>query len=42
MSFADEWYLQGSKNRERFSTAYRNASDLIRERISRLAILPSQ
>jgi hypothetical protein len=42
MSFTVEWYLEGSRNSERFSTAYHKAADLIRERISKLAILPSQ
>jgi hypothetical protein len=42
ISFTVEWYLEGGKNSERFSTAYHKAADVIRERISKLAILPSQ
>jgi hypothetical protein len=34
-------HIEGGKNRERFSSGYRKAAAAIRDRISRLAILPS-
>jgi hypothetical protein len=38
--FGPTWYEEGERNRGRFSKAYRRAGDIIRDRISRLAILP--
>ncbi len=40
--FGPTWYEEGERNLGRFSKGYRKAADTIRERISRLAILPSQ
>ena len=37
--FSSVWYEQGSKNLNRFLAAYSNVSNLIRERISKLAIV---
>jgi hypothetical protein len=39
--FEPEWYEQGERNRGRFSKSYYKAAEIIRDRISRLAILPS-
>jgi hypothetical protein len=39
-SFSDEWYENGQRNRGRFDAEYRKAADIIRARISELAILP--
>ena len=40
-TFSLKWYTDGAENRERFMKAYNLASQIIRERISRLAVLPS-
>jgi anion-transporting ArsA/GET3 family ATPase len=40
-TFSQEWYEEGERNRTRFATAYVQASELIRDRISRLAVLPT-
>jgi hypothetical protein len=39
--FAPTWYEEGERSRGRFSKGYRRAADIIRDRISKLAILPS-
>lgn len=36
--FSSDWYHRGQENLDRFMAAYRRASDLIRERISKLAV----
>lgn len=40
-TFSIKWFTDGGENHERFMKAYHLASEIIRERISRLAILPS-
>jgi hypothetical protein len=39
--FEPDWYEQGERNRGRFLKSYHKAAGIIRDRISRLAILPS-
>lgn len=40
-AFTSAWYTQGKTNCNRFEVAYKNASKVIRERIEKLAVLPS-
>jgi hypothetical protein len=39
-AFTDDWYERGEKNLARFSKDYGTVARIIRERISKLAILP--
>jgi hypothetical protein len=39
--FSNKWYQQGSENRAEFGKAYDQAVTVIRDRISRLAVLPA-
>jgi hypothetical protein len=41
-TFGVGWYLQGTQNRDKFSKGYRKAVECIRDRISKLAILPGR
>jgi hypothetical protein len=38
--FTHEWFARGRDNLRQFMTAYHNVSDLIRDRISKLALIP--
>jgi hypothetical protein len=40
-TFTNEWFQDGKKNQTRYSIAYENAAQMIRERIEALAIIPS-
>jgi hypothetical protein len=40
--FLPDWFKQGEQNCTRFSIAYTRAAEIIRDRIARLAVLPSR
>lgn len=40
-TFTPKWYQEGKKNREEFGKAYGEACEIIRERLSKLAVVPT-